>query len=170
MKILFVFICCLCFHGGLNLENFVINGDFSKGNNHWDSLHTKPNFLNKEVEFLLDKNNQHILLQSVHQKNQKFTKNPILFKFSHKILNKTEIQFNLFQYVNIRLTNGSFLPVWNFAPKILHEWETDCVIIPYRLNIQNILIVIGMLIYFSHPLSKVKIISRLMWEQLKLKM
>jgi hypothetical protein len=148
MRIFLIFVCCLCFHGFLNLENYVKNGDFSKGNQNWDSLHTKPKFLNKKVEFLLDKNNQHILLQSIHKKNQKLTNNPILFKFTHKIFNKTEIDFHLFQYVNIRLMNGSFLPVWNFAPKIQHEWEIDCVIIPHRLDIQNILMVIGVLIYF----------------------
>ena len=96
----------------------------------------------------MKKNNQNILLQSIYKNNEgeelKKNENPLIIKFSHQILNNSKIHFNVFQYINIRLINGSFLPIWNISPQKYHDkWETDCLVIPYHLKMQNILVVVG---------------------------
>eukprot|EP01080_Neovahlkampfia_damariscottae_P010426 gene10426-2953_t len=128
--------------------NLVKNGNFKDGLNSWDKLHSKPIPKENHVQFPLKKKIENILIQSIYKNEQneplQKNNNPLVIKFSHQILAETSVDFDIFQYVNIRLVNGSYLPIWNVAPKKTHKtWETDCVLVPYQLRIQNILVVVG---------------------------
>eukprot|EP01080_Neovahlkampfia_damariscottae_P002426 gene2426-3137_t len=140
-----------------DIHNLVSNGNFEKKLQHWKAeIHSQqfsvgrlyPKIDNYFGSFpstagIFNELTTDFMMQIIWVKKE--IKSPLMISFSH-ILSHVHNDSKIFQYVNIRYSDGTIFPIYNFIKDVSkhHYWKKDCLVVPsIHKKIENIVIGIG---------------------------